>query len=83
MILGVVSFRLPHRDRLNNSGDIVTLYDVRGRAIDFVEYDAMAGNNQSISRYPDIVGVFEKHAEIADSNGALFSPGTHSNGGIF
>jgi hypothetical protein len=68
---------------LNNSGDTVTLYDVRGRVIDQVAYGSIAAANQSIVRNPEIGGVFVKHSEIPEANDALFSPGTQSDGSQF
>jgi hypothetical protein len=68
---------------LNNSGDSVTLFDVRNRVIDTYTYGSEAGNNQSITRYPDIVGEFIEHSEAAGSAGALFSPGTQIDGSLF
>ncbi len=64
--------------RLNNSGDDLTLTDGSGIAIDMASYGAEGGNNQSLTRSPDITGPFEQHAAV--SGGALFSPGTRLDG---
>ena len=65
---------------LNNSGDTVSLQDVRHRVIDSYTYGSEAGYDQSITRYPDLVGKFVKHTE---AGGSLFSPGTKIDGTLF
>ncbi len=68
---------------LNNSGDTVTLLDLRSRVIDAVTYNAEGGKDQSLTRAPDISGGFVLHSEANGSNGALFSPGYHIDGALF
>ncbi|MCX7943132.1 MAG: pre-peptidase C-terminal domain-containing protein [Deltaproteobacteria bacterium] len=55
---------------------------VKGQVeIDRIEYDAAGQNeNTSFTRDPDITGEFKKHKDAANSNGALYSPGTRING---
>jgi hypothetical protein len=67
--------------RLNNFGDDLTLTDGSGMVIDMASYGAEGGDNQSLTRSPDITGPFEKHAAV--SGGALFSPGTRLDGTPF
>jgi len=60
---------------LNNAGDTVTIVDTSGSIQLQVDYTS-AGNNQSITRSPDVFGdLFFEHSTVAP-NGALFSPGT-------
>ena len=70
---------------LNNGGDSVTLTD---GAIDqaLASYGSEGGNNQSLTRDPDITGSdspFTQHTVAAGSGGALFSPGTRVDGSPF
>ncbi len=69
---------------LNNGGDTVTLYD-GGTPVVSYGYGSEGGNNQSLTRDPDISGpeplVF--HSTATGSGGALFSPGTLIDGSAF
>ncbi|MEO1185493.1 MAG: lamin tail domain-containing protein, partial [Cyanobacteria bacterium J06636_27] len=60
---------------LNNDGDTVTLNDGTNDIATYT-YNAEGGNNQSITRDPDLTGSFVLHSQATNSNGALFSPGT-------
>jgi predicted extracellular nuclease len=65
---------------LNNSGDTVTLNDGASDQ-DVVTYGGEGGDDQSITRDPDITGPsFVKHSTTTGSGGALFSPGTKIDG---
>lgn len=68
---------------LNNGGDTITLSDgVTTPAT--VTYGSEGGNDQSLTRDPDITGAsFVQHAVATGSGGALFSPGTTISGGQF
>ncbi|HRQ41277.1 MAG TPA: ExeM/NucH family extracellular endonuclease [Chloroflexota bacterium] len=67
---------------LNNGGDTLTLSD--GATIQAsVTYGTEGGNNQSLTRDPDISGTFVQHSLAMGSGGALFSPGTQINGSQF
>ena len=67
---------------LNNSGDTVTLNDgVTDLAS--VIYGSEGGDNQSLTRDPDLSGDFVKHSVATGSGGALFSPGTLVDGSQF
>ncbi|MDA3930653.1 MAG: lamin tail domain-containing protein [Prolixibacteraceae bacterium] len=68
---------------LNNSGDQITLRDPSGNVIDSYSYGSEAGNNQSLTRDPDITGSFVQHSTATGSAGALFSPATYINGAAF
>ena len=67
---------------LNNSGDTVTLND--GSAdVTTVTYGSEGGNNQSLTRDPDLTGNLTAHSTATGSGGALFSPGTQIDGTSF
>ncbi|MCA9999910.1 MAG: Ig-like domain-containing protein, partial [Anaerolineales bacterium] len=68
---------------LNNPGDTVTLADAGGTVVQTAVYGAEGGDNQSLTRDPDLSGAFAKHSLAAGSGGALFSPGTRVNGSPF
>ncbi|KAA3655123.1 MAG: T9SS C-terminal target domain-containing protein, partial [Calditrichaeota bacterium] len=68
---------------LNNSGETITISDATDAVVIEFTYGSEAGDNQSISRDPDLTGDFAKHSEIPSANGALFSPGTKADGSSF
>lgn len=68
---------------LNNSGDTVTVAAADGTVIDQVVYGSEGGNNQSLTRDPDLTGGFVQHTDATGANGALFSPGTLVDGDPF
>lgn len=70
---------------LNNGGDAITLYDAADTAVISYTYGSEGGDNQSLTRSPDITGASPliKHTLAAGSNGLLFSPGTHVDGTPF
>lgn len=65
---------------LNNSGDTITLKDDADSLVMQVIYGSEGGDNQSLTRSPDITGDFVKHSTASGSAGALFSPGTKLDG---
>ncbi len=67
---------------LTNGGDTVTLND-GGMDQASVTYGAEGGNNQSLTRDPDITGPFVEHTTATGAMGALFSPGQTASGGFF
>ncbi|MGB5660888.1 MAG: lamin tail domain-containing protein, partial [Thermoanaerobaculia bacterium] len=67
---------------LNNSGDTITLNDGVGDVVS-VTYGGEGGDNQSLTRDPDITGGFVKHSVATGSGGTLFSPGTRIDGSDF
>lgn len=62
---------------LNNSGDTVTVNDGASDVAAYT-YGSEGGDNQSLTRDPDITGPdpLVKHTDAAGAAGALFSPGT-------
>ena len=67
---------------LNNGGDTLTLTDTAASSLAVV-YGSEGGDDQSITRDPDVTGSFVKHGSAAASGGALFSPGTQLDGTPF
>ncbi len=70
---------------LNNSGDTVTLQDAEGLERLRYQYGEEGGNNQSLTRSPDISGEMPlvPHSEVPESLGALFSPGVKLDNTVF
>ncbi|MCP4427888.1 MAG: ExeM/NucH family extracellular endonuclease [Chloroflexi bacterium] len=68
---------------LNNSGDTITLNN--GASDLIYDYGSEGGNNQSLTRDPDITGPdpLALHSTATGSGGALFSPGTMIDGALF
>ena len=64
---------------LNNSGDTITLADTAGGLL-VVSYGGEGGDNQSLTRSPDLTGDFVQHTTLGP---ALFSPGTQLDGASF
>jgi hypothetical protein len=71
--------------QLNNDDDTVSLFDNTTQLIDSYTYGSEGGDNQSLTRNPDISGPdpMVKHSQVASANGALFSPGTRLDGSFF
>ena len=67
----------------NNTGDTLTLVDNSGTVMDTYTYGSEGGDNQSLTRDPDITGAFVKHSLANGSGGALFSPGARLDGTAF
>ena len=69
---------------LDDTGDTVTLNDGFVDVVSYV-YAAEGGNDQSITRDPDITGPdpLVIHSTATGSGGALFSPGTQIDGTAF
>lgn len=70
---------------LNNGGDDVILADDMGTTVvEVLSYGgANGGNNNSVTRDPDLSGGFVEHASASTSGGSLFSPGTFADGTNF
>jgi hypothetical protein len=70
---------------LNRSIDTIYLYNSQFEIVVSLSYGEEAGDNQSITRDPDILGTLplRKHSLAAGSDGTLFSPGTQINGENF
>lgn len=71
--------------RLNNSGDLVALLDPAGRVVLYYIYGTEGGDDQSLTRSPDLSGPdpLVKHSSALGSGGALYSPGTKLDGSPF
>ncbi len=71
---------------LINSSGVITLRDAVGNIANFVAYGGStgldAGDNQSLTRAPDISGSFAKHGP-ASGGARLFSPGTQLDAAPF
>jgi hypothetical protein len=83
--LGLVQVASSGKLGLNNSMETIYVYDLQLDIVTSFSYGEEAGDDQSITRDPDIVGnpPLRKHSLASGSNGALFSPGTMINGSIF
>ncbi|MGJ8697266.1 MAG: lamin tail domain-containing protein [Verrucomicrobiaceae bacterium] len=70
---------------LNNGGDSVTLSDANSNIIVSYTYGSEGGNNQSITRDPDVTGTdpLVEHSTASGANGSLYSPGTKVDGNPF
>ena len=70
---------------LNNSGDTITLRDADGLERLRYQYGEEGGNNQSLTRSPDVSGEAPllPHSEVPESLGALFSPGMKLDKTVF
>ena len=60
---------------LNNMGDILTLLDPEGVEITVVRYGSEGNQDQSLTRFPDLIGQLVPHSLVPESAGSLFSPG--------
>ncbi len=67
---------------LNNGGDTLLLDDGGSSTLEYV-YGSEGGNDQSLTREPDVTGTFVLHSNAAASGGVLFSPGTQLDGTPF
>jgi hypothetical protein len=70
---------------LNNSGDAISLCDESGEERLFYQFGLEGGENQSLTRSPDIMGALPLvlHGEVEGSNGDLYSPGVMLGGSVF
>lgn len=66
----------------NNGGDTITIDDGGSSTLEYV-YGGEGGNDQSLTRDPDITGAFVEHSTASASGGTLFSPGTQLDGTNF
>jgi len=66
----------------NNGGDTVTLANGTTDVVS-ESYGSEGGDNQSLTRDPDLTGAFVKHSLAAGAGGSLFSPGTRLDGAPF
>lgn len=69
---------------LNNTGDTVTVADALAQTIQQVTYGSEGGNDQSLTRDPDLTNSpFVLHSTADTVDGSLYSPGTRTLGGFF
>jgi len=68
---------------LNNSADTVTLQDATSTEVASVTYGSEGGNDQSITRDPDLTGAFVQHTSATGAGTAQYSPGTQVDGTPF
>ena len=70
---------------LNNTGDVMTLFDLTATPVVSYAYGSEGNDDQSLTRNPDITGPepLVRHSTITAANGALFSPGTRIDGAPF
>lgn len=72
---------------LANGGDLIELRDDTGALVDSFAYGSAGpitgGSDQSVTRSPDVTGDFADHSDVANAAGALFSPGTRTDGSSF
>ncbi len=62
---------------LNNTGDLITLFDPDGVEMAAVSYSSEGNQDQSLTRDPDLIGSLPLvlHSQVPGAGGALFSPG--------
>lgn len=72
---------------LDDGGDVLRLQDGDGLTVFAFTYGDEGGipapSDQAVTRDPDLTGDFTFHSEVANAGGALFSPGTRSDGTPF
>jgi hypothetical protein len=68
---------------LNNTGDTITLYNASATAVISATYGSDGGDDQALTRSPDILGQFSKHTLPAQAAGRRFSPGMRLDGSPF
>lgn len=70
---------------MSNSGDLCLIRDAAGDTAAIYIFGAEGGNNESLTRDPDITGVdpMVVHSSASGSGGAIYSPGTLVDGSTF
>jgi cardiolipin synthase A/B len=69
---------------LNNGGDTILLADSTGTIVVSYTYGSEGGDDQSITRHPDLTGSpLIRHTQAAGDPNALFSPGVRVDGTQF
>ncbi len=68
---------------LDDAGETLTITNTSAVVAAKTTYGALASDNQSISRDPDYYGGLTKHSTIENAQGALYSPGTKTDGSVF
>ncbi len=67
---------------MDNSGDTITFSD-GSETIQSVQYGFEGGENQSLTRNPDVSGLWERHLTASAPQERRFSPGTRLDGQLF
>lgn len=67
---------------LNNGGETITLESKAG-TVAALTWGGEGGNDQSLTRDPDITGAFVQHTTAPASDGRAYSPGTRISGPAF
>jgi len=68
---------------LLNTGDKISLKDTIDTVVYAYQYKSEAANNQSITRFPDLVEMDIKTLHSTVGEGVLFSPGKRVDGSLF
>ena len=67
---------------MNNGGDTMTLFNSDFAIVDTLTYGSEGGENESLTRDPDLTGVFVGQGSLGDGS-LLFTPGTRNTGAPF
>ncbi len=68
---------------LNNGGDSIILKNNSGNTVLTYTYGSEGGNNESITRSPDLTGSFTAHKTADTGDASSYSPGTKLDGTTF
>ncbi len=78
---------IPYGLDLDDSGDRMILLDADGLFVDAFTYGDQGGtpaaSDESLTRDPDLTGDFCPHTQATNAAGAIFSPGTRTDGAAF
>lgn len=78
---------IPYGLDLDDAGDKVVLLDANGLFVDEFTYGDQGGptaaSDESLTRDPDLTGTFTPHTQVTNASGAIFSPGTRTDGSAF
>lgn len=78
---------IPYGLDLDDAGDKMVLLDADGLFVDEFTYGDQGGppaaSDESLTRDPDLTGDFTPHTQATTSQGAIFSPGTRTDGSAF
>lgn len=78
---------IPYGLDLDDAGDRMVLLDANGLFVDDFTYGDQGGtpaaSDESLTRDPDLTGDFTPHTQATNASGAIFSPGTRTDGSAF
>jgi hypothetical protein len=78
---------IPYGLDLDDAGDKIVLLDSNGLFVDEFTYGDQGGtpaaSDESLTRDPDLTGAFTPHTQATNASGAIFSPGTGTDGSSF